>query len=694
MNFKNNTNEQIEDLVHIQNKIERLNKELNDHSYKYYVLSSPSISDKEYDELFKELENLEKQYPEFKSKNSPTLKVGGLPISSFVSVQHRVPMLSLQNAMNIKEIIEFDDQVKRFLKKTEKLEEVIEYIVELKYDGVAISLEYNNGYLTQALTRGDGYTGENVTEQIKTIRNIPLKLRSNIFAEVSKVEVRGEIVYKTSDFEKLNEERIKNGEEPFANPRNAASGTIRQLDPAITSKRPLSFFAYSLNTENTQNLDQQLLNTHVKIIESATEIGFSTSPFFKKCKSIDELVSVYNEAENLRLSFPFEVDGIVIKVNNINIQNALGFRQRTPRWAVAAKFQPIEANTKLNDIIIQVGRTGAITPVAILEPVKVGGVIVSRATLHNESEIERKGILIGDTVVVRRQGDVIPAVISFIPALRNGSEVKFKFPEKCPSCGSEILKNTDEAVARCINKTSCPAQVKERILHFTSRDAANIEGMGEKIVNLLFEHKLLTDIPSIYSLKEDEISKLPRMGELSAKNICLAIQNSKQIPLKKFIFALGIRHTGEKTARVLEEYTKSIDRFLNLKEDELLKIKDIGEETAKSVYEFLNDKEELQCIHKLLYYGVNPVYANKILSSSINELIKEKTFVLTGTLPSLSRKDAEELIIKKGGKISSSISKKTDYLLVGDEPGSKLSKAKELGVKIISEAELLSILSD
>ena len=671
-------------------RIDQLVEELNDHSYRYYVLSQPSISDAEYDQLFRELQKLEAAHPEAVRADSPTQRVGAKPLEGFATVQHRLPMLSLDNAMNEEELIEFDEQVQRFLAKDGHDAGEIEYTVEFKFDGVAVSLLYQDGKLAQAATRGDGTTGEDVTLNVRTIKAIPLKLRGKELPQ-GLIEIRGEVLFRKREFDALNEERQARGEETFANPRNAASGSLRQLDPQETAKRPLWFFSYGVGvvesaTKEVANLARAPLTTAMKQVEG---LGFSISPGFRTVRGAAALAKAYREAEEARDSLPFEVDGIVIKVNDVGLQERLGFRQRSPRWAIAAKFKPVEAVTTLEDIIIQVGRTGALTPVAVLKPVRVGGVVVSRATLHNQDEIERKGLLIGDSVVVRRQGDVIPAVVAAVTASRTGKERRFSFPTACPECNTAVERPEGEAVARCPNP-QCPAKLHNRIVHFASRDAMDIEGLGDKMVELLLEHKVVDDLPALYLLSPEVLRELPRMGEISSKNLVQAIASSKQRPLDRLIFALGVRHVGSKTAQTLARQCGTIEKFLALTEEELLAMEEVGPETASSVAEFLADRYSQDLVRALLKRGVSP--APVAVRAAEGGALSGQTFVLTGTLATMSRKEAEEQILNRGGKVSSSVSKKTSFVVAGESPGSKLDAAKKLGVAVLSEQEFAALL--
>lgn len=664
----------------IKKQIDHLQQELSEACHRYYVLSKPTISDAEYDRKLRELEKLEQEYPTLRRSDSPTQRVGGEVQEGFTAIAHTIPMLSLNNAMQETEITEFDAQVKRFLKKEDSFK--VTYCVEHKFDGVAISLMYEDGTLKYGATRGDGTTGEDVTANLKTVRSIPLKLRVKEKAP-KQFEVRGEVLFPKADFDLMNEKRIAQGEEPFANPRNAASGTLRQLDPKITAARPLKFFAYGFGVVDGVELPDSQYEI-LKLIES---FGFNTSPALSQKDGIDAVLEVYRSEQAGRAGLPFEVDGLVLKVDSIELQDELGFRQRSPRWAIAAKFAPVEENTQLLDIIVQVGRTGALTPVAVLKPVRVGGVIVSRATLHNEDEIKKKGILIGDTVVVRRQGDVIPAVVAPVISLRDGTQREFKFPTHCPECESPIKRPEGEAVARCPNP-SCPAKVEARILHFASRNAADIEGLGEKIVELLKAKGLISDIADLYSLKREQLSELPGFGDLSAKNLLEALERSKNLPLERFIFGLGIRHVGEKVATTIARACGSIEKFFTLTQEELLSVDEIGPETAQAVSEFLADKKEIEIVERILKAGFNLTAPKQAEGSKF----QGKTFVLTGTLSSMERKEAQRRIEALSGKVSSSVSKATSFVVAGEEAGSKLKKAEELGVTILNEAEFLEML--
>ena len=660
-------------------EIAKLVTEVNDHAYRYYVLSSPVISDAAYDRLYRTLEALEQEHPEYILPESPTQRVGGAPLAAFESVAHSVPMLSLSNAMDSAELEEFVARTERFLAKEGGGNPA--FSVEYKFDGVAVSLRYEEGLLVQAATRGDGSTGEDVTQNIRTIESIPLKLR-NVTPAV--FEVRGEVLFLLSDFERYNAERIQQRLEPFANPRNASSGSLRQLDPAETAKRPLTFFAYGVGVVDGLELPA----SNIERMALIAELGFRVSPLLREASSATVLKQVYAEAEASRGTLPFEVDGVVVKVNAIAQQELLGFRQRSPRWAIAGKFAASEEHTTLLDIQIQVGRTGALTPVAILEPVQVGGVMVSRATLHNEDEIQRKDIKIGDTVVVKRMGDVIPAVSAVVTALRDGSEKVFRFPTNCPVCAAPVLKEADEAVYRCTNR-SCPARLEQRVMHFASRNAADIDGLGSKLVTLLLDSKLITSIADLYELRAEVVAPLPRMGDTSADNLIKALEKSKHISLSRFIYALGIRHVGERTAQVLAQAFGDLATFRKCSYEDLLAINEVGEGTAEAVVTFLEDPDEQEQLGRLIELGFVITHTAE---TKTGDLLAGKNFVLTGTLETFSRSEAKKRIEALAGKVTGSVSNKTDYVVAGTDPGSKISRAEALGVTVLTEQEFLALL--
>jgi DNA ligase (NAD+) len=655
-------------------RMEELCRALNQHNIAYHQHSNPTISDAEYDLLYRELLDLEQANPEYVLNYSPTRRIGGPVLSEFQSVRHERPMLSLDNAMNEAELTEFDARVRKLLPGEE-----IEYSIEYKFDGVAVSLQYENGVLVLAATRGDGETGEDVTDNIRTVRTVPLALQAGLATE--SVEVRGEVLFSKADFERLNADRLTANEAIFANPRNAASGSLRQLDSKITAKRPLTFYAYSLE----QAVGASGLS-HQGALGKLQQWGFEISPLLRTANDSAELCNIYQEAEAQRDVLPFEVDGIVVKVQAMDQRERLGLKQRSPRWAIAGKFKAVEQFTILESIELQVGRTGAVTPVAHLRPVEVGGVTVSRATLHNADEIERKGILIGDTVVVRRQGDVIPAVVGPVVAARTGNERPFIFPTHCPVCDGALVRDAGEAVSRCINK-SCPAKTQQRIAHFVSRKAADIDGLGSKILDRLLAEGLIKDSADLYSLDFAAVAGLSGMGELSADNLKAAIDKSRTLDCDRFLFALGIRHVGERTAKSLARAFGSVEVLRAATHEQLLGVDDIGPETAEAIVDFFANPEEAEMLRRLL----ESVSVQKLELVSDTSLLG-KTFVLTGTLERFSRDEATAAIEAKAGKVSSSVSKKTSYVVAGSDAGSKLEKAQALGVPVLSEQEFIHLI--
>lgn len=658
-------------------RIEELRRTLHYHNYRYYVLDDPVISDQEYDALLRELKKLEEQFPEFYDENSPTVKVGGRPLSKFEKVEHRIPMLSLEDGFTDEEIKEFDRRVKRFLGLP--ADEVIDYSVEPKFDGLSIDLIYENGSLKVASTRGDGYVGENVTQNIRTIRNVPLVIIHKEPPEY--LDVQGEVLLTKDEFKKINEERIKNGLPPFANPRNAAAGSVRQLDPKETAKRNLIMIMYYIR--EIRGFKREI-RTQSEALEVLRELGFPTSQYNRLVHGIDEAIEYKKELEKIRDKLPYELDGVVIKVNDFELQRKLGYTTKSPRWAIAFKFPAEQATTKIVDIRVNVGRTGILTPVAILEPVNIGGVVVSRASLHTMDEIEKKDIMIGDTVFVQRAGDVIPEVIKPVKELRDGTQRKFEMPDRCPVCGSKVVK--DGAYYRCSN-INCPSVLKESIKHFVSRKAMNIEGFGDKLIEQLVDRGIVKDVSDIYKLDKETLMSLDRVGEKLAENLLTAIERSKGTTFAKFIYALGIRHVGEFVAKLLAERFKNLENLKRATKEELLSIEGIGEEIADSVVSFFKEEKNLKTIEKLLSYGVHFVDENKEEKSKI----AGKSFVFTGTL-SRPREYFKDLVEKKGGIVRNSVSKNLDYLVVGENPGSKLKKAEQLGVKIIDERELMELL--
>jgi DNA ligase (NAD+) len=675
-------------LSEVKQKMDELVILVNLHAHNYYVLSAPTVSDAEYDLLLRELKELEKLYPELILPNSPTQIVGRPPSESFNIKPHSQPMLSLANALDLDDLIKFITKANR----DSDLEN--EFYAELKFDGVALSLIYKNSQLTEALTRGDGLNGELVTEAAKTIKSIPSKLFEDI---KSTIEVRGEVIFTKQDFLQLNEERIKQDLPPFANPRNAASGSLRQLDAKVTAQRPLTFFAYSLiDEQNEFNIDKQS-----KALAKLSDLGFKTYPIEQKLKkfknpsqNLKNITEIFLTQEEERDKLPFDVDGLVVKVDSYAIQKKLGNRANSPKWAIAAKFQPIEQFTKLLDVSFQVGRTGAVTPVAKLESVKIGGVNVSKATLHNESEIKRKDLRIGDTVVVRRQGDVIPAVISVIVSARDGSEKPIQYVANCPVCDTLLVQDESQIAWRCPN-LECPAKLEAQIIHFASKKAVDIEGLGDKTVKLLFSKGLLKKFTDIYRLSFEELNALPRFGELLTKKLLKAIDQKREIPLVKFIYGLGIKHVGEKTALTLAENTKKLANFLTLTKDNLLKLPDVGPEVSASIDEYLKSSVNTSIIKELLTLNVKVLdYEDsvKLINSADSKLLGKKV-VVTGKFFNLTREEIELKLKNSGATVVNSVTKSTNYLIVGENPGSKLAKAEALGVEIVTLGELEGILS-
>jgi DNA ligase (NAD+) len=658
-----------------------LRAELNRHSHAYYVLDNPSIPDAEYDKLFLELQTLEQEHPELVTPDSPTQRVGGKPLPLFEQVRHSVPMLSLNNAFDEADIVGFDRRVK------EGLEANVEYSTELKFDGLAISLRYEDGMLVQAATRGDGMTGENVTANVRTVKAIPLRLHTDRPPAV--LEVRGEVLMYKSDFAKLNARQREAGQKEFVNPRNAAAGSLRQLDSRITAQRTLRFFAYGIGVLE----GSEMPSSHFGLLDWYASLGLPVCRERAIVKGAQGLLEFYHGIGEKRKELPYDIDGVVYKVNRIEHQQRLGFVSRAPRFAIAHKFPAEEATTVVQDIGVQVGRTGAITPVARLAPVFVGGVTVTNATLHNEDEVNRKDIRIGDTVIVRRAGDVIPEVVGHVPELRPANARKFIMPAACPICGSPIVRPEEEAVARCSGGwVKCPAQRKGGLLHFVSRRAMDIEGLGEQLVEQLVDKCVITTAADLYKLGLTSLAELDRMAEKSAQNVLKALEKSKSTTLARFIYALGIRHVGEATAKELASHFGNLDAFLRASEEQLLEVADIGPVVARSIESFLSDPLNLELIEQLRAAGVT--WTESSGTENKPKALQGKTFVLTGTLPTLTRDEAAAMIEAAGGKVAGSVSKKTSYVVAGEEAGSKLAKAQELGVPILDEAGLRQLVEE
>jgi len=661
--------------------VEELRKALRHHNYRYYVLDDPVISDAEYDELMQKLQTLEQRYPELQDPNSPTQRVSGEVKEELGTVTHPKPMLSLKAVYNNSEVLNFDETCKKSLN-----EKNVEYVAEPKYDGLSIELIYENGNLTTAATRGDGYTGEDVLSNVKTIREIPLQLRIGNIVIPSKIAIRGEVYIRKDEFNVLNKQRKKEGEDQFANPRNAAAGSLRQLDSKITAKRPLHIFLYEI-----LQCEDPSFETHWDELLAFKEWGLKVNlQESRKCKNIAEAHNYYIEMTEKRDDLPYEIDGVVFKINVLADREKLGFRQRDPRWAIAYKFKPRQGTTKLEDIIVQVGRTGRLTPVAILKPFRIGGVEVSRASLHNQSEIERKDIRIGDTVLVERAGDVIPYVVKPIKDNRDDSEKQFIMPENCPICHSKVIMSEDKKSARCTN-INCPAQVRERIIHFTQKSAMNIQGLGGKKVRQLMDAHIITSISSIFELKKDEVKNLERFGERSAQNLIDEIEKSKNQTLPRFLFALGIPLVGEHLTRVLAENYQTLFYIKTALKDELLSIYEIGPEVAESITTFFSQNENLLQLEKLKEAGLtleNPVYKISEKKLPLDGL----KFVFTGTLHEWTRSEAQKMVEDLGAQATSSVSKETDYVVAGENPGSKLDKARKNNVSILNEEAFKNLL--
>ena len=667
-------------------RVKKLREEIEYHNYRYYVLDSPVISDAEYDALMRELRKLEEMYPELITPDSPTQRVGFKPAEGFKEVPHAEPMLSLDDAMSEDEVIEFDKRIKRFLGLPE--ETLIEYTVEPKIDGLAMELVYENGSLVIGATRGDGYVGEDVTNNIKTIPTIPLRLRK--FTEDApdippRIDVRGEVYMNKDEFKRINEERIHKGELPFANPRNAAAGSIRQLDPSITAKRKLDIFCYGVG-----KVEGYKFKTQWEVLQTLPKWGLKVNPYVKLAKSIKEVIEYHNYIGRIKETLPYEIDGVVIKVNDLFLWEKLGTKARSPRYALAYKFQPTQVTTQLLDVVFQVGRTGAITPVAILKPVQIGGVIVERATLHNEDFIKNLDIRKGDWVLVQRAGEVIPEIVMPIKERRTGQEKEIIFPTHCPICGTKLFKKPEEAIWRCPNK-NCYAQAVRKILHFASRNAMNIEGLGDKVARDLVDKGLVQNVADLYYLKWENFMKLSGFAYKKAKNLYEAIQKSKKTTLGRFIYALGIRHVGEAMAQMLAEKFKNLDKLMNASMADLLSIPGVGYEVAKSIVEFFKNEENLKIIQRMLDAGITFVEEEK---EERPKILEGLTFVFTGTLKSMTRDEAKEKVKELGGKTTDSVSKNVDYVVVGEGPGSKYQKALQLGVKTINEEEFLKLIGE
>ena len=664
-------------------EVAALRDQINEHLHRYHVLDQPSISDALYDELYNRLIAIEALHPELVTLDSPTQRVGAKPLDSFAEVTHRLPMLSLGNAFADADIVGFDKRCRVQLADVSEGTE-IEYACEPKFDGLAVSLTYLDGLFVRGATRGDGAVGEDVTQNLRTLRSIPLKIDTN----AKLLEVRGEVLMQRHDFEALNQRQAAKGEKIFVNPRNAAAGALRQLDARLTADRPLSFFAYGIGATE----DILLPATHSQVIDMLGGLHFPVSEARGVVRGVAGLLEYYRRIGEARAGLPFDIDGVVYKVNDLRLQEQLGFVSRAPRFAIAHKFPAEEATTVLLGIDVQVGRTGAITPVARLKPVFVGGTTVSNATLHNEDELRRKDLKIGDTVVVRRAGDVIPEVASVVLAYRPVDAVGFVMPTRCPECNSAIVRLEGEAVARCTGGLYCPAQRKQALLHFAQRRAMDIEGLGDKLVDQLVEHNLVHTPADLYRLGLVALANLPRMAEKSAQNLLDGISKSKATTLARFLFALGVRHVGEATAKELAKYFGSVDRVMDASIEQLLTVNDVGPVVAQSIRQFFDEPHNREVVEQLRACGIQWLEADGIAATASTSPFAGKTVVLTGTLSAMSRDDAKDKLELVGAKISGSVSKKTDFVVAGAEAGSKLDKAQELGVAVLDEAHFLQML--
>ncbi|GAA6617928.1 NAD-dependent DNA ligase LigA [Scytonema sp. NUACC26] len=679
-------------------RIQELQQLLQKASYAYYVLDSPIMEDAVYDQLYRELQQLENQHPDLVLPDSPTQRVGEKPATQFISVRHNIPLYSLENAFNIDELNNWEQRWRRQSTNTG----AVDYVCELKIDGSALALTYENGVLVRGATRGDGTTGEDITQNVRTIRSIPLRLNADTSHSASetsdiasaslpeRIEVRGEAFLPLDVFQKINQERQKSGEAVFANPRNAAAGTLRQLDSRIVAQRRLDFFAYTLHIPGRD--DASIANTQWEALELLQKLGFRVNPNKRLCSSLKEVAQYYEHWDTERLNLPYMTDGVVVKLNSFKLQEQLGFTQKFPRWAVALKYAAEEAPTRVENISVNVGRTGALTPLAEMRPVQLAGTTVSRATLHNASRIAQLDIRIGDTAIVRKAGEIIPEVLRVLPELRPEGTKPFVMPTHCPVCGQPVVREMDEAVTRCVN-ASCPAILKGAIEHWVSRDALDIRGMGEKLVHQLVDKEVVHSVANLYDLTEEQLCELDRMGKKSAQKLVEAIAQSKNQSWSRVLYGLGIRHVGNVTAQVLTEKFATVEQLANATQADIETIHGIGSEIAQSIYQWFRIDANQTLISRLRNAGLQlEILPDEVLQNDSNQKLAGKTFVITGTLPTLKRDEAKELIQKAGGKVTDSVSKKTDYLVVGEDAGSKLTKVQELGVAQLSEEQLLALL--
>jgi DNA ligase (NAD+) len=657
-------------------RAQELRDQIHYHNYRYYVLDSPVISDDEFDRLLRELERLEEDYPELITPDSPTQRVGAPPLEKFETVVHRQPMLSLENAFSEAEAREFDERLKRFLRTAAEFH----YVVEPKMDGVAVELVYERGRLAVGSTRGDGVRGENVTQNLKTIHTIPLQALEDQAPAPELLEVRGEVYMDIEEFKKYNEQRLAQGEPVFANPRNAAAGSLRQLDPNITAARPLKIYCYGVG-----EVAGRAFQTHWEILQALKDWGFRINPMIERVAGVDAAIAYHHRLEHQRHGLPYEIDGMVIKVDSLALQERLGMKTRSPRWALAYKFAATQETTRVLDIVVNVGRTGAVTPMAVMEPVEVGGVTVSRATLHNEDEVKKKDVRVGDWVLVQRAGDVIPEVVQVITERRTGQEKPFQMPTRCPVCGTELVRPPGEKVTRCPNP-ECGGALARSIFHFASKSAMDIDGLGEKIIVQLMDNGLVQDVSDLYELTEDDLIPLERFAEKSAQNIIAAIQKSQRVTLDRFLYALGIRYVGEATAQLLARHFGTLEALMAAGFDELMQVEGIGPTVAQSIVAYFQEPRNRERLARLKAAGLEIIPPERPAASPL----AGKTFVFTGAL-SISREEAKAVVTAKGAKVSSSVSAKTDYVVAGADPGSKYVKARELGITTLDEAGFLEL---
>ena len=682
LNHRTRTMVADQSLEELSAQAEHLREQLRHHNYRYYVLDSPEVSDAEYDALMRQLEALERAHPEVATPDSPTQRVGAAPAEKFGVVQHRRPMLSLSNALNAEEMVEFDKRIKRLMRS----EADVEYVAEVKLDGLAVELVYEHGALKVGSTRGDGYNGEDVTSNLRTIRSIPLKLHAGAGHRVPQMlEVRGEVIFPRKAFQKLNDERAAAGEPVFANPRNAAAGSLRQLDPKITARRPLDIFCHSAGAIN----GAEKFETQWDFLQGIKALGLKINSESRLCKSVEQVLEYWQEITERRDRLPYEADGVVAKVNSFALQEQLGEVSRSPRWAIAYKFKAQQAETRVNNIIVYVGRIGSLTPVAQLEPVQLAGVTISNASLHNLDEIRRKDVREGDTILLERAGDVIPYVVRVTKHGKPRSP-EFQMPARCPVCDSEVVHEEGEVAYVCVN-VNCPARMRESIRHFASKNCLDIDGLGDKLVAQLVEKEMVRQLGDIYTLRAEQLAELERMGEKSAQNVIDRINRSRHTTLDRLINGLGIRHVGEHTARQLAHHFHTIKRLQAAGEDDLLAVRDIGPEVARSIREYFDESHNAQALDSLLDHA--RFKFEPIPEASGRGPLRDKTVVLTGSLKLWTRSEAEQKVIAAGARVSSSVSRKTDYVVAGEDAGSKLRKARELGVKIIDEDELAALLA-